>query len=264
VLCGLVGAQSPHITFHDSNFTCTNGAREQVNAANCHIIFDHCVMTQNQGDTYTCNGPTAGGDQYGEPGSIRFLGCEVPINFSTFCSTPVDAGDSLSWGYIRAQDCYWSNYDSGVARTVRTAIDFDLNWQNQGRASNFFPGLKTMIGKVANRQWCDATGNFNWTITLPNNALIVQILVYRPATGSNVVFTLNVGTTANATLYGTSGASNTNLAQTISVDNLATPANWVNVGTGGAPGNTVMVSMTGTASGQGVVGTGGYFLVRYY
>lgn len=263
VLCGSVGAQSPHIVFHECNFTCTNGAREQVNVINCHVVFDKCVMTQDQGNTYTCQGPVAGGgDQYGEPGSIRYIGCEVPINFSTFQSTPVDAGDSIAWGYISARDCFWSNYDSGVARTVRTAIDFDLNWQNQGRASNFV-GLKKMIGKPLARQWCDSTANFNWTITLPNNALIVKIIVYRAATATNAAYTLLVGNSGTPALYGTSGVSNCNLAQTISVDFSATPASWVNAGTT-SPGNQVQVSATTAATGAGAVGSIGYFIVEYY
>ncbi len=261
LFCGETGGQAPIVTFNGLNNTETNGARTTVNVVEARVTFNNCVLTANQGSTYQVEGPAAGGDQYGDPGSIIFNQCEVPINLSAFIALQPSA-DSLVWGYASARGCFWSNYDSGVARTVRTAIDFDLNWQNQGRASNI-PPLKVMVGKPANRQWCDATGNFNWTITLPANATIVKILVYRAATASNVVYTLNVGNSGTPTLYGTSGASNCNLAQTISIDYSATPASWVSAGTT-SPGNQVQVSMTGAASGPNVVGSTGYFMVFYY
>jgi hypothetical protein len=258
---GTVGGQSPLITFRDCNHITDNGARAIVVINQERVVFERCKLTQNQGDTYQITGPGAGGDQYGDPGSIIWQDSEVPLNLSQQVNL-LDGGDGLIWPYASCRGGYWSDYQNSVSRTIRTAIDFDLNWQNQGRASNI-PSLKLMVGKPANRQWCDATNNFNWIVTLPANAILVKVLVRREATASNVVYTLNVGTNSNATAYGTSGASNTNLAQNIFWDQTGTPANWVNVGTT-SPGNTVEVSMTGSASGAGVVGSAGYFLIWYY
>jgi hypothetical protein len=259
VYCGPTGAQAPNITFRKCNLTETNGARTSVDIVQAHVLFDDCVMTENQGSGYVVSGPAAGGDQYGDPGSITFQNCEVPINLYSYCSTPVGA-DSLAWGYISCRNGRWSNNDSGVVRTIRTAIDFDLNWQNQGRAG-FNPILKTLLIKPANRQWPDATGNYNWTGVLPVGAIPVRVMVSRQATASSVVMALQVGTQANATAYGTSGASNTNAAQNILYDVTTTPASWAAVS---SANNEVIISMTGTASGAAVVGAGGYAIVQYY
>ena len=50
---GAVGAQAPQIVFNECNFTATNGAREQVNIVEARLTFNRCVMTENQGDTYS-------------------------------------------------------------------------------------------------------------------------------------------------------------------------------------------------------------------
>jgi hypothetical protein len=262
VYSGEVGAQAPNITFHKCNFTETGGSRTSVDIIEAHVFFDNCVMTENQGSGYNVAGPAAGGDQYGDPGSIIFQNCEVPINLSTYCTTPTNA-DGLSWGYISARQCWWSNFDSGVPRTTRTAIDFDMNWQNQGRAGTGEPRLKEVSGYVQNRQMPDSTSSFNWTVNLPVGATIVKLLAYRPATTGATAYTLLIGNSSNASLYGTSGASTTGAAQTVSVDWTATPASWVTVGST-SPGNQVQLSATTTATGATAAGSGGYFKVWYY
>jgi hypothetical protein len=257
VYCGYFGAQAPKILFEDFNDT-SSSSQLAINIAQASVYFRDSVLTANLGDTYRVTGPTAGGDQYGIPGRIVFENTELPLNIAAQCSTPVDSGDSLSWGYIAARNCFWSNYDAGTNRVQRYPIDFEQNWQNQGRASNG-PTLKRIIGKVANRQWTDASGTFNWTVNLPVGAIPIRVLVYRPATGTASVYTLNVGTQASATAYGTSGASNVNVAQSIVWDQSATPANWTPV-TGA--NNQLILSATGYTGSA--VGTGGYFVVEYY
>lgn len=263
VNCQFTGGQAPHILLRDCNFALSGTARLQVNIAQAHVTYEDCILTNNSGDTYQVVGPTAGGgDQYGDPGSIHFIRCEVPTNLYSFCSTPVDTnppGDGFSWGYISAQNCYWSNYDATISRVQRFAVDFEINWQNQGRASNG-PTLKRIIGKPANRQWTDASGNFNWTVNLPIGAIPIRVLVYRAATATNSAYALSAGTQANATAYGTVGSSNTNTSQSITWDQSATLSDWTAVTNAN---NQVILSSTG-ATGQTAVGTTGFFVVEYY
>jgi hypothetical protein len=260
VNCQFTGGQAPHINFDLCNVAVSGTARLQVNIAQAKVVFHRCVLTNNSGDTYQVVGPTAGGgDQYGIPGSIEFIRSEVPENLWSYCTVASDAGDGLPWGYISAEQCYWSNYDASVSRVEHYAMDFELNWQNSGRAS-MGPRLKSINGKDSNRQWTDATGNFNWTVNLPVGAIPVSIQVFRPATATTSSFTLNVGTQANATAYGSSGLSNTNLSQSIVWDQSTTPANLIAVT---SANNQVVLTASG-ASGQTAVGTGGLFIVKYY
>jgi hypothetical protein len=262
---GSVGGQAPKILFDGCDYSENNGTRGSLTIQQEHVEFRNCVLTGNQwvanDNVFNITGQNAG-DQYGDPGSVTFTRCEVPTFLNTLIQLNADAGDGLIWGTSKAEECYWSNFDAAVPRVTRYAIDFDLNWQNAGRAGVGLPKLKQASFYVQNRQWPDATGNYNWTLNLPLGAIPIKVLVYRPATASSVVYTLNVGTQANATAYGTSSTSNTNTAQTIATfDNTSTPANWTAVT---AANNQVILSMTGAASGAPVVGSGGYALCWYY
>jgi len=251
---------SAHITFNDCNFTATNGPREQVSVSTARVTFNRCVLTQNQGDTYRVDGPSAGGDQYGEPGSIHFNECDVPRNLSAFCSTPPDANDGLAWGLISARGCYNNAFVWTDARAHRYAIDFDLNWYNGGRASNF-PGLKSISVKPQNRSWPFADAACDWTVTLPANALIANIYVFRPANaGSTGAYTLHVGNGDRSVIYGSDGGGiSAPAARSIIVQNNI--GNWVSAGTSN-PHNQVRVWADPTTSYSGAMG--GYFMVQYY
>jgi hypothetical protein len=249
-----------HITFNDCNITATNGPREQVTTSTARVIFNRCVLTQNQGDTYRVAGPTAGGDQYGEPGTVQFNECDVPRNLSTMCSTPADGGDGLAWGQISARGCFSNAYVPTDARIHRYAIDFDLNWYNGGRASNF-SGLKSVSVKPQNRPWPFADASYDWIVTLPTNALIVNIYVYRPANaGQAESYTLHVGNGDKSVVYGTDGGGvSAPAARSIIVQNDI--RTLVSAGTS-SPHNQVRVWANPTTSYGGA--NGGYFMVQYY
>jgi hypothetical protein len=248
-----------HITFNDCNITATNGAREQVNVSTARVTFNRCVLTQNQGDTYRVTGPSAGGDQYGEPGSIHFNECDVPRNLSSLCSTP-PAADGFAWGLISARGCYNNAFTWSDARTHRYAIDFDLNWYNGGRAGNF-PGLKSISVKPQNRSWPFADAGCDWVVTLPANALIVNIYVFRPANaGSAGAYTLHVGNGDKSVVYGTDGGGiDAPAARSIVVQHDI--GNLASAGTSN-PHNQVRVWANPTTSYGGAMG--GYFIVQYY
>ena len=183
----------------------------------------------------------------------------MPYNLSTFITLPVSA-DGYVWGYASARDCIWSNYDSGDARTIRHAVDFDLNWQNQGRASNF-PGLKHISVKPQNRPWPNLDTTADWVVTLPNNALIKNIYVYRPAGARAESYQLNVGNGDESTTYANDGAGlNSNVAHTIVVEK--TIATLISAGTTN-PNNQVKVWANPHTTDSDIV-TGGYFIVEYY
>ena len=260
VYSGATGAQAPEILFDAINNTETNGARITAVNKQSRITFRNSILTKNQGSTYQVVGPVAGGDQYGDPGTIVFENCEVPVNLSTFIDLEFGA-DSLLWGYAAARNCYWTNNDNGVARTVRYAIDFDMNWMNGGRSSHPMR-VKRAYGKPQNRSWPDNTTAFDWTINLPVGALITKIVAYRPATGAATAYTLLVGNGDKSTTYATSGASTCNAAQTLLVDNSNAPANWINAGST-TPNNQVRLWATTTGTGTPTVGQSGYFYVEY-
>lgn len=254
------GSGGAHIVFNDCNITATNGAREQVAISTARVTFNRCVLTQNQGDTYRVTGPTAGGDQYGEPGSIHFIECDVPVDLSTSCSTPSNSGDGLEWGIISARGCYNNRYVPLDARIHRYAVDFDLNWYNGGRASNF-PGLKTVSVKPRNRSWPFADSRFDWVVTLPAGALIVNIQVFRPEnSGSAGAYTLHVGNGDKSVIYGTDGGGiSAPAARSIMVK--YDIAHMVAAGAT-SPNNQVRVWADPTTAFGGAIG--GYFIVQYY
>jgi hypothetical protein len=258
VRCGSGGGA--HIVFNDCNITATNGGREQVIISTARVTFNRCVLTQNQGDTYTVTGPAVGGDQYGEPGSIHFNECDVPANLSASCGTPASADDGLAWGSISARGCYNNRYAPADLRVHRHAIDFDLNWCNGGRAGNF-PGLKTVSVKPQNRSWPYADAKFDWTVTLPAGAMIVNIQVFRPKnSGGPGAYILHVGNGDKSRIYGTDGGG-ISAPQARSIIVQFDIANMVAAGAV-APDNQVRVWADPTTAFGGAIG--GYFIVQYY
>jgi hypothetical protein len=254
------GGGGAHIVFNDCNFTATNGAREQVGISTARVTFNRCVLTQNQGDTYRVSGPTAGGDQYGEPGSLHFNDCDVPVNLSTFCSTPAGSGDGLAWGTVSARGCYNNRYVPMDLRIHRYAVDFDLNWQNGGRAANF-AGLKTISVKPQNRSWPSGDARFDWMVTLPVGAMIAGIQILRPVNAGNAgAYTLHVGNGDKSITYGTDGGGiSAPAARSIIVQ--YDIAHLVAAGEG-SPNNQVRVWADPTTAFAGAIG--GYFIVQYY
>jgi hypothetical protein len=238
VYIGSSGDEAPLVTFNDCPIQETNGTTNAKTTAivyQGHLLFNRCALTVNTGSIYACYGPASGGGQYGDSGSIIFNMCEVPLYLSTYCQTPV-GGDGLSWGYVSARDCFASSFISGDPIYQRYAIDFDLNWANQGRASNG-PRIKRAYFKPAQNAtttpWPAVAGtDANWICYLPQLATLIKILVYRAATGSNITYNLYCGNgtggaSGSTTTYGSVTSSNCNVAQTINVDNLDAPANWV-------------------------------------
>jgi hypothetical protein len=253
------GGGGAHVVFNDCNITATNGAREQVSVCTARVTFNRCVLTQNQGDTYRVNGPAAGGDHYGEPGSIHFNECDVPLKLSYLCGTPA-GGDGVAWGRISARGCYNNAYVPLDTRAHRYAMDFDLNWYNGGRASNF-PGLKTISVKPQNRSWPYQDANFDWTVTLPAGSLIVSIQIHRPANSDHTrPYTLYVGNGDKSKVYGTDGGGiAAPLARSIVVQNDIGQL----IGTSGAtPDGQVRVWADPTTPYAEALG--GYFIVQYY
>jgi hypothetical protein len=255
------GSGGAHIVFNECNITATNGPRRQVDVSTARVTFNRCVLTQNQGDTYQVGGPAAGGgDQYGEPGSIHFVECDVPENLSVRCATSRGAGDGLAWGLISARGCYNNAFVPSDPRTHRYAIDFDLNWYNGGRASNF-PGLKTVSVKPQNRPWPFADAVYDWIVTLPVDALIANILVFRPGNdGRDEPYTLHVGNGDRSAVYGTDGGG----IPAPGARSIVVQRNFAQLIAAGStsPANQVRVWANPTTSFGGAVG--GYFIVQYY
>lgn len=231
VTTGATGDEAPLITFNDLALQETGGTagKVTVNIVEAHLVFNRGTFTANQGSIYRVTGPASAGGQYGDPGSIIWNGSEVFANLSTFCSTP-NSADGLPWGYISARDCFASSYTSGTAVNIRQAIDFDLNWQNQGRASNG-PRIKRATINVGNYAWPATTGGGSypyWLVGLPQPsveglscATIVRITGYRAPTGSSVAgFNLYCGNgtggaSGSSVTYASVTGSNTNAGQTL-------------------------------------------------
>lgn len=255
------GSGGAHVVFNECNITATNGARRQVDISTARVTFNRCVITQNQGDTYLAGGPRGGGgDQYGEPGSIHFVECDVPENLSYRCTAPRDAGDGLAWGQISARGCYNNGFVPSDARIHRYAIDFDLNWFNGGRAGNF-PGLKSISVKPQNRPWPYADAAYDWIVTLPADALIASIEVFRPANaGGDSNYVLHVGNGDRSVVYGTDGGGiRASVARKIIVKKDITEL----IAAGSSnPQNQVRVWADPTTSYAGAAG--GFFIVQYY
>jgi hypothetical protein len=250
-----------HIVFNECNITATRGARTQVSVTTARVTFNRCVLRMNQGDTYEARGPQAGGgDQYGEPGSIHFVECDVPENLSALCSAPPDGGDGLAWGMISARGCYSSGYAGTDARINRHAMDFDLNWYNGGRAGNF-SGLKTVSVKPQNRSWPAAGSALDWVVTLPRNALIAKIDIFRPANdGRDEPYELHVGNGDKSVIYGADGGGiRARAARSITVQ--FSLAQMISAGDS-HPNNQVRVWADPNTSYLGALG--GYFIVQYY
>jgi Pectate lyase superfamily protein len=255
------GGGGAHIVFNECNITATQGARQQVSVTTARVTFNRCVLRMNQGDTYQVGGPQAGGgDQYGEPGSIHFVECDVPENLSALCSVPPDGGDGLAWGMISARGCYCNGYAGTDARTNRYAMDFDLNWYNGGRAGNF-SGLKTISVKPQNRSWPAAGSAYDWVVTLPRNALIAAIQIFRPANdGPDQPYELHVGNGDKSRIYGTDGGGiRARAARSISVQ--FSLADMISAGDS-HPNNQVRVWADPSTSYLAALG--GYFIVQYY
>jgi hypothetical protein len=253
------GSGGAHVVFNECNVTATNGAREQVMVTTARVTFSRCVLTQNQGDTYRVLGPDAGGDQYGEAGSIHFDECDVPANLSYLCSTPPGA-DGLAWGQVSARGCYNNLFKPLESRIERHAADFDLNWYNGGRSGNF-PGLKTASVKPQNRSWPCVNADYDWVVTLPAHALIVNIYVFRPENaGPGVPYRLHVGNGDKSAVYGSDGG-NLGAARERTIVIQKAIGQLIPAGVSN-PHNQVRVWADPTTGYRGA--TGGYFVVQYY
>lgn len=250
------GSGGAHVLFDGCNVTATNGARRTVLVTTARVTFRHCVLTQNQGDTYEVIGPVAAGDQYGEPGSLQFVESDVPLGLSSFITLTAD-GNGHVWGSASARGCYNNAYGPGLARTERYAMDFDMNWANGGRSSNV-AGLKRISVKPQNRQWPFTDNAFDWRVNLPVGALIKNIYVLRPPGASGSTYTLRVGNGDMSVEYGNSGALGSNVEQSVTVER--TLSTLINAGSS-APGNQVRVWASPTLA-ENVFG--GYFIVEYF
>lgn len=272
--CGLVnnlgntGQYASQILFEKCSIQQIANGQQTVTNYQGRVTFDKCALTLLNASTYVAIGPNAGGAQYGDPGTIVFYTCDVPPNFSSFCSTPV-GGDGLSWGLISARNCFFSGLNdlgaSSSARNLRFAVDFDLNWQNQGRYGNV-PILKRASLMTQNYPWPCASGSFTtWNLTLPVGAVVVRIIIYRPPTGSNIAYALQCGTQANATYYSALGAvtgANCNTVSTVVYDNsLNAIGPWTPVT---SANNQVVLTGVGAGVTNAEVGNGGYAIVEYY
>ncbi len=232
----------------------------------CRIEFDHCQCQTGNADTYTINSDQNSLDflPYGDPGSIIFQDSTVYADHSSLivfnATTPM--------GYASARNCYApgataiTSGGTPSSDTNRYAIDFDLNWISAAGAAQNFPGLKTAMIKPSISNWPDSASTYNYAINLPNNSYIVYILLYRPGGTTGVAYTLQIGNSGNATLYGSVVTADSATAQTFSWDKTATPASWAATGTS-APGNQILISASTTASAA-QAGTGGYAIVKYY
>ena len=115
--------------------------------------------------------------------------------------------------------------------------------------------------KPQNRSWPFADARYDWCVTLPSNALIVNINVFRPANaGGSAAYTLHVGNGDKSVVYGTDGGGiSASAARSIIVQ--YDVANLLSAGVSN-PHNQVRVWADPTTSYAGAMG--GYFIVQYY
>ena len=243
------------VTFNDCNLSnTTGGTRVLVDITGGRVTFNRCSLPA--ADTYTIQTGLAGitSQRHGDPGTLIFNECIIPSNFSALITTG-------NYGYARARGCYNNEYTSSTGTCEKEAYDFDLNWNNGGRASNF-PGVKSISVKNTLGDWpYTGDGDANdWRVLLPVGALIKSIKVYRPANGSGGAgnVQLAVGTGDKGTTYGSSTLAAGTSAHVISLEyDIDAMINC------GSVTNTRQVRLWGSTKNTSVV-TGGYFVVEYY
>ena len=125
-----------------------------------------------------------------------------------------------------------------------------------------FPGLKTVCFKIEQGDWpyTGDGGAGEWTVTLPNNAKIKNIYVFRPANGSGGAgnVQLSVGNGDKSTTYGSSTLAAGTAEHYISVEK----AHNQLISCGTTTPNT-QVKLWGATTNSSIV-TGGYAIVQYY
>lgn len=231
------------------------GNREWVNIVGCRVVFSECRLTEEGANTYNITGGAGAFDRWGDPGSIIFL--NSVIRNDTASLVTISAG---GYGYASARGCYDNLVDETDTSINRYAIDFDLNWQNQGRRSNF-PGLKRISVKPTNRNWPYTDASWDWTVLLPANALIKNIYIWRKAdvNGGAGSYKLFVGNGDKSTSYGDSGGGLVGTQEHLIVVEKSINA-LIAAGTTN-PNNQVRIWANPTTAG---VVYDGYFIVEYY
>jgi hypothetical protein len=243
------------ITFNDCNLTSTQGGvRNLVDITGGRVTFNRCNMPA--ADTYLIRTGEDGvsSERHGDPGSIIFDECNVPSGLSYLITTG-------NYGFASARDCFNNDYTPGTNTNIKEAMDFDLNWQNGGRASNF-PGLKTVCFKneLGNWPYTGDSDDNDWTVLLPKNALIKNIYVYRPANagGGAGNIQLAVGNGDKTTTYASSTLAAGTSAHVITIEKTID-----SLIAGGATSPNNKVRIWGSTKNSSVI-SGGYSIVQYY
>ncbi len=242
-------------TFNDCNLSnTTGGTRVLVDITGGRVTFNRCALPA--ADTYTIRTGLAGAasERHGDPGTLIFNECAIPSGFSQLITTG-------NYGFASARNCYIPDYASGTGTRYKEATDFDLGWRNGGRGSNF-PGLKCVSFKNTLGDWpytADSDAN-DWTVTLPKDALIKRIVVFRPANGSGGAgnVQLEVGNGDKSTSYGTSTLAAGTAAHLIVVER-----NFDALIDCGSTNPNNQVRIWGATKNTSIV-TGGYAFVEYY
>jgi Pectate lyase superfamily protein len=228
--------------FIGSNFmTTVGGTREVVLIdTNKTVIFDKCKIPDNF--TYRITG---GSQSQSYNGNIRFHNCRIPSNIGSLVT--IVSG----YGTVVAENCI----DINPNPTKANAIDVDVNWQNRVMGDLSIK-LKTAVIKPAKLDF-PSTGFPERTITIPQNSVIKNIYIQKPAFGaSNIDYRLFVGNDNKTTTYGSSTLGPAKNQHVINVENL-----FLEVGT---DLNLRTIRLWAETTYSGSPGALGYAIVEYY
>lgn len=187
-------------TFFDTS-TATKAAWVSVGTLN-QVNFRRCAFSEQTNDfiKFIAAG-TAGA--YGLQAEIIFDGCEFPVDWSDKCSVTTTFGGSR----ISARNCFGSNGGAtdGIAHW---AHDFDLHWSaatpgqvavwagsgatltDSASPSHMQWTLKTAEMKCTSEFWPGSAGTTSQhTLKLPKNAILKNIHLRKPASGTDATNT---------------------------------------------------------------------------
>jgi hypothetical protein len=228
-----------------------------------------------------------------DKGLVEFVGCQLPTQTSlvstltygvystslnnqgatvrptvAFRNTEIPRFDPTNFtfgtagcGKFLARECYNMNVETIVPSNPAYAMDWDYPSMG-GRGITDAPAkLHEVILHNNGTNWpnnTNAASGYNETaVVLPDGATIMDILVYKPAQGSDAnTYQLSVGTNDKLTVYGTSNSGRYDALHTITLTNQLIAC--------GSSLNTQTVRLWASTLGGVANHTLGWAVVRYY
>lgn len=241
-----------YVTFRGCSFIDDGGTvdKELVDTSGYNIItFRDCIF-HNQSTatfTYTMRGYS---NSYGRSGHLKWFNCHVATTLSediTFTTATL--------GRATARGCY------GPLGTPasKVAVDFDINGLSAAM-SDCNTMLKTANLFSESDGWPYYDGAeylYERTVTLPVNAWIKRIHVYKPAdAGGSTTYILRVGNDDKTTIYGESVPAAQSAVHEINIEDMNIDV--------AAVANTRTIRLWCVADSTGQIDAGGFATVEYY